>query len=30
LIAESDLKRISFCDTIYTIERGEMLERVDA
>jgi branched-chain amino acid transport system ATP-binding protein len=30
LIAESDLKRISFCDTIYTIERGEMIERVDA
>jgi branched-chain amino acid transport system ATP-binding protein len=30
LIAESDSKRISFCDTIYTIERGEMLERVDA
>jgi branched-chain amino acid transport system ATP-binding protein len=30
LIAESDLKRISFCDSIYTIERGEMLEGVDA
>jgi branched-chain amino acid transport system ATP-binding protein len=29
LMAESDLKRISFCDTIYTIERGEMVERVD-
>ena len=24
LMAESDLKRISFCDTIYTIERGEI------
>jgi hypothetical protein len=24
------LKRISFCDTIYTIERGEMIERADA
>jgi branched-chain amino acid transport system ATP-binding protein len=30
LMAESDLKRISFCDTIYTIERGEMIERADA
>jgi branched-chain amino acid transport system ATP-binding protein len=29
LMAESDLKRISFCDTIYTIERGEMIERAD-
>jgi branched-chain amino acid transport system ATP-binding protein len=29
LMAESDLKRISFCDTVYTIERGEMVERVD-
>src|SRR5919109_4271021 len=26
LVAESDSKRISFCDTIYTIERGEMIE----
>jgi branched-chain amino acid transport system ATP-binding protein len=30
LIAESDSKRIDFCDAIYTIERGEMLERVGA
>ena len=30
LMAESDLKRISFCDTIYTIERGEMIQRADA
>ena len=29
LMAESDLKRISFCDTIYTIERGEMIQRAD-
>jgi hypothetical protein len=29
-MAESDLKRISFCDTIYTIERGEMIQRADA
>lgn len=26
LMAESDLKRISFCDTIYTIERGEIIQ----
>ena len=26
LIAESDLKRISFADTIYTIERGEIIQ----
>lgn len=30
LMAESDLKRITFCDTIYTIERGEMIQRADA
>lgn len=30
LMAESDLKRISFCDTIYTIERGEIIQRADA
>jgi branched-chain amino acid transport system ATP-binding protein len=30
LMAESDLKRINFCDTIYTIERGEMIQRADA
>jgi branched-chain amino acid transport system ATP-binding protein len=29
LMAESDLKRISFCDTIYTIERGEIVQRAD-
>jgi branched-chain amino acid transport system ATP-binding protein len=29
LIAESDSKRIGFCDAIYTIERGEMLDRID-
>jgi branched-chain amino acid transport system ATP-binding protein len=26
LMAESDLKRISFCDTLYTIERGEIIQ----
>jgi branched-chain amino acid transport system ATP-binding protein len=26
LKAESDLKRISFCDAIYTIERGEIIQ----
>jgi branched-chain amino acid transport system ATP-binding protein len=26
LIAESDLKRISFCDRLYTIERGEIIQ----
>jgi branched-chain amino acid transport system ATP-binding protein len=26
LMAESDLKRISFSDTIYTIERGEIVQ----
>jgi len=30
LMAESDLKRISFCDTIYTIERGEIIQRAGA
>jgi branched-chain amino acid transport system ATP-binding protein len=30
LMAESDLKRISFCDTIYTIERGEIIQRANA
>jgi branched-chain amino acid transport system ATP-binding protein len=30
LMAESDLKRINFCDTIYTIERGEIIQRADA
>jgi branched-chain amino acid transport system ATP-binding protein len=29
LIAESDLKRISFCDAIYTIERGEIVQRTE-
>jgi branched-chain amino acid transport system ATP-binding protein len=28
LMAESDLKRISFSDTIYTIERGEIVEQL--
>jgi branched-chain amino acid transport system ATP-binding protein len=26
LMAESDMKRISFCDAIYTIERGEIIQ----
>jgi branched-chain amino acid transport system ATP-binding protein len=30
LMAESDLKRINFCDTIYTIERGEIIQRANA
>jgi len=27
LMAESDLKRISFAETIYTIERGEIVQQ---